>query len=195
MSFFIQNKLLVATNAMTDTRFDHAVIYIAEHNENGATGFVINHPHPNIEFSDLIDQLMALPLESSPPQPLSHWGADNVLVMNGGPVEEGRGFLLHGNDYQTKDTIILNDQLRLSNTVESLKAIAFGKGPADKIFLLGNSGWGTGQLENELRGNCWIVLDYHYDLIFNTAPNEIWEKCLLHNGITPSFLYADMGTA
>lgn len=186
---YLTGKLLLAMPRMGDRRFDNAVIFICAHDENGAMGIVINESIPDMEFKDLISQLK---LESD-----INIDPDNIdlPVMCGGPVEKGRGFLLHSSDFSRADTMRVNKTYGVTGTVDALKQLAAGKGPDDVIFALGYAGWDAGQLEAELQDNAWLVVDSDYDLIFSNDPEEKWNLAIAKLGIDPVMLSGEAGRA
>src|SRR5438105_13704859 len=150
---YLDGQMLIAMPAMRDERFSRSVIYVCAHSSEGAMGIVVNQPAANINFSDLLVQLEVIPatdLIQLPPQ------AGLVKVLKGGPVETGRGFVLHSADFFIEDaTLPIDDGICLTATVDILKAIARGGGPKHAILALGYAGWGPGQLETEIQDNGW----------------------------------------
>lgn len=179
-------KLLLATPQMGDSRFERAVIFICAHDENGAMGLILNQKMPNFGFTNLLEQLG---IEANQDQ------AIKIPVMLGGPVETARGFLLHGTDYKLKDTIAINDNFSVTATLDCLKSVAEGEGPKNSIFMLGYAGWDSGQLEDELKENTWLVADADNTLIFDTQTPQLWEKAVQTLGIEPAFLTIHAGNA
>lgn len=186
---YLTGKLLLAMPGMGDPRFDHAVIFMCGHDENGAMGLTINHTLMGIKLEQLLDQLglmsdIKIDLEKL-----------NIPVMNGGPVDSSRGFLLHRHDFEQKDTIKVNDDFGVTGTIEALKDIAGGKGPKDILFILGYAGWGGGQLEAELHRNAWLVVDPDPDLIFKGEAEDKWNRAVQKLGIDPAMLTGNAGSA
>jgi len=186
---YLTGKLLLAMPSMGDARFAHAVIYICSHDENGAMGLVINDALPGMQFKHLLNELeIASDIEVDP----------NVLktpLMNGGPVDSGRGFLLHSRDFQVKESISMDDDIYISGTLDSLKAMAKGSGPSDKLIMFGYAGWGAGQLDEEIQHNSWLVAEPDSALIFNTNNDEKWQAAVEKLGFDPAMLSADAGRA
>jgi len=185
-SSHLDGKLLIAMPAMGDTRFERAVIYMCAHSDDGAMGLIVNKPAPDLRFSDLLEQLeMKIPDESR-----------QIRVHFGGPVEHGRGFVLHSRDYDSEDsTLHVDDAFGMTATLDILKDISDGKGPENSLLALGYSGWGPGQLEGELQANGWLICDATPQIVFGTGDNTKWEAALASLGISPSFLSASGGTA
>lgn len=180
-----RNCLLVSMPFMHEGAFYKSVIYVCAHNETGAMGIVINQPLPEINFNDLLEQ-MKLPKSQVVVDPVVHFG---------GPVETGRGFVLHSTDFVRADTVRINDRMGITGTIDILRAIADGRGPDKSIFALGYAGWGPGQLEAEMRANAWLTIPADDDLMFHTDLGQKWEKALARLGIDPLTLSADSGHA
>lgn len=186
---YIAGKLLLAMPAMGDFRFEKSVIYMCAHDELGAMGLVINNPLPELDFKDLMDQLKVASGEEFDPKALS------TLVMNGGPVEGARGFLLHSSDFELPDTIKVDDDVSVTGTLDALKDVVTGAGPKDKIFILGYAGWSAGQLDEELQRNAWLIVDADPDIVFHGEPEKKWDMAMKKLGIDPAMLSVTGGTA
>src|SRR5258708_36425138 len=144
-------QMLIAMPAMMDDRFDRSLIYVCAHSSEGAMGIVVNYPAANINFSDLLVKLNVIPAADVIRLPTS---AGGVKVMRGGPVETERGFVLHSADFFIENsTLPIDDGICLTATIDILKAIARGDGPASAILALDYAGWAPGQLETEIQGN------------------------------------------
>lgn len=178
-------QLLVALPGMPDQRFTRAVIYIVTHGPEGTMGIVLNKPLQNIHFADVLQQL-DIPLTEVTP---SH------QVMSGGPVENGRGFVLHDDTYQLPSTLPIENGVSLTSTIDILKALAEGRGPSRSLVALGYAGWQLGQLEEELQGNGWLTVPADPSLIFNTDYEAKWDLALAKVGATPALLSAHTGRA
>ena len=185
--------MLIAMPAMMDVRFSRSLIYVCAHSSEGAMGIVVNHPAPNIDFSDLLVKLDVIPAKDVirlPPQ------ADVVKVMRGGPVETERGFVLHSADYFVENsTLSIDDGICLTATIDILKAIARGAGPASAILALGYAGWAPGQLENEIQGNGWLHCAADSELIFGANIGGKYDKALRKIGIDLAMLSSEAGHA
>ena len=173
---------------MGDPRFHHAVIFMCVHDEKGAMGVCINQPIASINFLTLLDQLGIKADEPLPDR------IKSLPVLAGGPVEDVRGFLLHSSDFNQKDTIIVDDHFSISGTVDSLRAMITAI-PENMLFALGYAGWGAGQLEHELQDNAWMTVPATAELVFNTAPEDMWEKSFATLGVNPAMLSGVSGTA
>lgn len=182
----LKNKLLLAMPALRDDGlFTRSVIYICAHSEDGAMGIVVNQRLPEISFHDLLSQLGLQP-KNLQAEPIVHFG---------GPVESGRGFVLHTTDFLRTDTVRITEKLGITGTIDILKAMAEGNGPAQSIFALGYAGWGPGQLEAELHANAWLILNADEDLVFDRDLSRKWEKGLQQLGIDPTSLSTFSGRA
>lgn len=182
----LDGKLLVAMPSMGDPRFDRSVIYICAHSADGAMGLIVNKPARDLSFRDLLEQM---DIEAQAP-------LDEVAVHYGGPVEHGRGFVLHSRDYGSAEgTLAVDDDIAMTATLDVLEDIALGTGPKRSILALGYAGWGPGQLESEIRANGWLTTEGAADLVF--APNNAskWQAAMDQIGIDPRMLSAEGGTA
>src|SRR5256886_5736764 len=173
---YLDGQMLIAMPAMRDERFLRSVIYVCAHSSEGAMGIVVNQPAANINFSDLLVQLEVIPaadLIQLPPR------AGMVKVLKGGPVETGRGFVLHSADFFIENsTLPIDDGICLTATLDILKAIARGDGPASALLALGYAGWAPGQLETEIQGNGWLHCAADSELIFGSDTGRKYEKDL-----------------
>lgn len=186
---YLAGKLLLAMPSMTDPRFFRSVIFMCAHDENGAMGLVVNNLHRGVEFDNIMEQLGVtsdIEIQDLP---------DNIEIMDGGPVEGTRGFLLHSSDFSQKDTIKIDDQFSVTGTVDALKEVAQGKGPGDKLFMLGHAGWGAGQLEDEIQRNSWLVAEPDPEIIFKALHDEKWFRAMNSIGVDPAMLSATAGSA
>ncbi len=186
---YLTGKLLLATPFMSDKRFHKSVIYMCSHDENGAMGLVINSLLPNVKFEEVLSQLpIKSEIQIDP-------AALNMPVLAGGPVESGRGFLLHSNDFKEDQTITVDKDFCVTGTIEALQAIAEGKGPDDKLFILGYAGWTAGQLDAEIKQNAWLVADPDPALIFKVQNEDKWDKAIASLGFDPGMLSGNAGRA
>jgi len=182
---WLSGRMLVATPGMPDMRFSRSVIYLCSHGPSGSMGLVINRLYGELNFRGLLDQLN---IEMAP-------DARDLPIHFGGPVEPGRGFVLHSSDYSREGTTQIDDKVSLTATVEILKALAEGAGPDRALLALGYAGWGAGQLDAELRTNGWLVAPTDPDIIFNPDVESKWDKALAKIGISPMMLSGDIGHA
>ncbi len=182
----LDGKLLIAMPGMGDPRFDKSLIYMCAHSEDGAMGLIINKPATDLEFTDLLEQLQITPAQSFRP----------IEVHFGGPVEHGRGFVLHSKDYIAEDsTLEVNDEFGMTATLDILEDISQGNGPNACILALGYAGWGPGQLEDEIRSNGWLSCDADAALIFSANNQDKWREAIVSLGIDPRMLSATGGSA
>lgn len=183
---YLTGKLLLAMPLMSDPRFERAVIFMCAHDENGAMGLVINRSLPDISFDRLLDQLdIKSDIEVRLKDP----------VMNGGPVETQRGFLLHSNDFEQDDTIKINERFSVTGTLDALRKVAGGEGPEKRLFILGYAGWGAGQLEKEIQDNVWLVSEPDPSIIFDQNHDAKWGSAVGKMGFDPAMLSGDAGHA
>ena len=170
---------------MSDPRFERTVIYMCAHSADGAMGLVVNKQADEIDFPELLNQLE---IETEGVK-------DPIPVLVGGPVETGRGFVLHSLDYRQDSTLEVSDEVGLTATVDILRSIAEGEGPAHSLLTLGYAGWSAGQLDDEIQANGWLNVTADVSLLFDGALGEKWERAVRKVGIDPSFLSADAGHA
>jgi putative transcriptional regulator len=178
-------QLLVAMPGMQDPRFAKTVIYMCAHNAEGAMGLVVNKIIDSITFPDLLKQLGIEPMNIG----------DKINVHFGGPVETGRGFVLHSPDYRQDGTLIVAGTVALTATIDILRAIAAGGGPKHHLLALGYSGWGPGQLDGEIRANGWLTVPADDDLVFGPDLEVKWNQAMAKIGIDPRMLSASAGSA
>ena len=156
-------------------------------------GLIINHPAHDISFKDLVEQL---DLDLAEDEIEAQASANPIPVNIGGPVDTGRGFVLHSSDYMSEDsTLKISDAFCLTATVDILKALMRGEGPAQALLALGYSGWAPGQLEREIHANGWLSSDADAGLVFDQPIDARYDLALSGIGIDPSFLVSDYGHA
>src|ERR1700723_3138402 len=190
---YLDGQMLIAMPAMMDERFARSLIYVCAHSSEGAMGIIVNHPAPNINFSDLLVKLDVIPAADIIRLP-TRTGV--VKVMRGGPVETERGFVLHSADFFIENsTLPIDDGICLTATIDILKAIAKGEGPASAVLALGYAGWAPGQLENEIQENGWLHCTADADLIFGTDKHGKYAKALKKLGIDLGMLSSEAGHA
>jgi putative transcriptional regulator len=190
---YLDGQVLVAMPTMKDDRFARSVIYLCAHSDEGAMGIVVNQPAPNISFPDLLVQLEVIPSENRIQLPSR---ADTMRVLKGGPVETGRGFVLHSADFFIENsTLSIDNGICLTATLDILKAIAKGQGPSSAVLALGYAGWGPGQLESEIQANGWLNCSADSELIFGTDIDHKYEQAIRKIGIDLSMLSSDAGHA
>lgn len=179
-------KLLIAMPGMGDPRFDHSVVFLCAHSDQGAMGLIVNKQVPDISFADLLQQL-DIPVGS---------GAGERGIFFGGPVEGARGFVLHSRDYDGGGgTMEVDDTFGMTATKDILEAMASGSGPRAALAALGYAGWGPGQLEDELQQNAWLTVEADEAIVYEADNGAKWQKALAKLGIDPLMLSATGGSA
>jgi putative transcriptional regulator len=190
---FLDGQMLIASPGMQDERFARSVIYICAHSSEGAMGIVVNQPAPHISFADLLVKLEVIPESEKIRLPSS---AGDITILKGGPVETERGFVLHTADFFIENsTLPIDEGVCLTATLDILKAIARGDGPASAILALGYAGWSPGQLENELQQNGWLHCAADPELIFGVDIEMKYERAMQKIGIRPGMLSSEIGHA
>jgi putative transcriptional regulator len=190
---YLEGNCLIAMPQMSDTRFEKAVVFLCAHSPEGAMGIVVNKPAKNISFVDLLTQLNVVDEENAIRLPET---ARRVPVRSGGPVETGRGFVLHTPDFILKEaTLVTASDVCLTATVEILRAIARGSGPSQALLALGYAGWAPGQLENEISNNGWLHVEADHELLFDPALDGKYERAIAKLGFDPMLLSATAGHA
>src|SRR6202049_3150178 len=183
---YLDGQMLIAMPSMRDERFSRSVIYVCAHSSEGAMGIIVNQVAANVNFPDLLVQLEVIPAADLIQLPQR---AGTVKVLKGGPVETGRGFVLHSSDFFIEDsTLPIDDGICLTATLDILKAIARGNGPQSAVLALGYAGWAPGQLESEIQENGWLHCDAHAELIFGADADRKYPLALRKIGIDPSML-------
>jgi putative transcriptional regulator len=185
---FLSGKLLLAMPGMSDPRFERAVIAMCMHDENGAIGIGIGHKRAGISFRALLRQLDIEPGE-----------APDCAVHHGGPVEPGRGFILHSTDWGGEDSVQVNGEkgavFAMTGTIDVLRAIAESRGPSRWIAALGYAGWDEGQLEGEMTRHGWFAARTEPKILFDTPTDERWAASFKAEGIDPRLLGTETGAA
>lgn len=182
----LSGKLLIAMPGMGDTRFDKSVIFLCAHSEDGAMGLIVNKPAPDLSFDTLLEQLE---IGRSP-------HTRDIRVHFGGPVEHGRGFVLHSSDYgANSSTLEVDESFGMTATLDILEDIARGEGPQEALLALGYAGWGPGQLEEEIQQNGWLVADADASVVFARDDATKWVAALKGLGIDPMLLSGAAGRA
>ena len=185
---FLTGKLLLAMPGMGDPRFERAVIAMCAHDENGAVGIGIGHKRAGLKLRGLLTQLGIDPGE-----------APDRAVHHGGPVEPGRGFVLHSADWGGQDSLHVagpsGELFAMTGTLDVLKAIAEGKGPSRWLVALGYAGWGEGQLDEEMTRHGWLAAEGDSTILFDTPADERWAAAFQKEGIDPRLLVSETGAA
>jgi putative transcriptional regulator len=190
---YLDGQLLLAMPSMSDPRFHKAVIYLCAHSADGAMGIVVNQRASHITFAKLLEQLDIVPARNEGSIQIT---VEEMTVHTGGPVESGRGFVLHTTDYFSDDsTLAIDDSISLTATNDILRAIASGTGPDRSLLALGYAGWAPGQLEHEIQSNGWLICPADADLVFDPAIENKYDRAMAKIGVHPSFLVSDAGHA
>ena len=182
----LTGKLLIAMPGMGDPRFERSVVFMCAHSDDGGMGLIINKPTQDVTLSQLLEQLSIQPRSD----------VRGAAVHYGGPVEQGRGFVLHSPDYTSAVTTLqVCDRFSMTATLDVLEEIAAGQGPHARLLMLGYAGWGPGQLEGEIVRNGWLTCDATPDLVFNTPDMNKWEAALASIGVPALALSGEGGRA
>jgi putative transcriptional regulator len=181
---FLTGKLLIAMPSMQDPWFERSVVYLCAHSEEWAMGLVLNRLVESLSFPDLLEQLG---IELATAQP--------IQVHFGGPVETGRGFVLHSTEYLQDSSLQIDDTVALTATVDILRDIARGRGPRQHLLALGYAGWGPGQLDQEIQANGWLIVDPDETLLFDADLGGKWQKAVDKLGLDVGQLSAAAGHA
>lgn len=182
----LTGKLLIAMPGMGDPRFVHSVVFLCAHSPEGAMGLIVNKPTQELRLRHLLDQLSIRKSREAP----------DIPVHFGGPVEHGRGFVLHEQGYHSAvSTLDVNRDFAMTATLDILEDMAAGRGPGRAILALGYAGWGPGQLESELAQNGWLTVDADPDLVFGRPDPDKWQAALGRLGVSALMLSSDAGHA
>lgn len=181
----LTGQLLIAMPGMNTSHFVQTVIYLCAHTADGAMGLVVNRPLAAPSFDDLLQQLDVAPV---PP-------ARRIELFRGGPVDSARGFVLHTTDWTGDGSLLVDDGVALTASLDVLKVIAEGGGPARGLLALGYAGWGPGQLDEEMTRHGWFAARSDHDLLFDTPADERWAAAFAKEGIDPRLLVSETGLA
>ena len=171
---WLTGRVLVASENMPDPRFQETVIYLVDHDENGAFGLVVNKPISTGPIEGLLDRL-GIDLDD---EDLGALRGGSITLQYGGPVQPEIGFLLHSAEYAIRGTRVLSGAFALTTNLEALIDVAFGYGPRRSLLIFGYSGWGPSQLESELARGDWAVIDADPDLVLGTDHESKWRRSL-----------------
>jgi len=181
----LAGQLLIAMPHMQDPNFSGSLICLCAHSAEGAMGLILNQPIPKLTFEALLQQIGVAPL---PP-------ARSIRLVNGGPVEEGRGFVLHSAEWTAHGSLSVAGDFALTASLDILKAIAEGGGPRQGLLALGYAGWGAGQLDREIARNDWLHVAPDEDLIFGGEDATRWRRALAKLKVDPLLLAGQAGRA
>ena len=188
---YLNNQFLVAMPSMRDDRFARSVIYICAHSEEGAMGLMINQIQPML-FPDLLVQIGLLNEQEAIRLPRT---TREFAMLNGGPVDRSRGFVLHSDDYMVESSLPVAEDVCLTATVDILRAISAGRGPRQALMALGYSGWGAGQLEREIAENGWLTCPASLELLFDPDVGHKYDRILASLGVDLAHLSTAAGHA
>ncbi len=189
----LEGQFLIAMPSMADSRFEHSVIYLCSHSEQGAMGLVVNQIARHLSLEELLKQLDIVNDDNEIRLPAS---VRDMNVHKGGPVEVERGFVLHSDDFMlNQSTLAIDNGICLTATLEILRALAQGAGPAQAMLALGYAGWAPGQLETEIQANGWLTAPADPDILFDAHSESKWRRALASLGIDPAMLFSDAGHA
>ncbi|MCC7427231.1 MAG: YqgE/AlgH family protein [Alphaproteobacteria bacterium] len=181
----LAGQFLIAMPSMGDPRFARSLVYICLHSEEGALGIIVNRALEGLSFEELLRQLN---IEPVPP-------GRSIRMHRGGPVEAGRGFVLHSADWVQESSLRVSRAVALTASVEILKEIAQGRGPERGILALGYAGWGPGQLDREIQENAWLSAPADAALLFDGGLETKWQRALAKIGVDPALLSGAAGHA
>lgn len=184
-SYNLTGHFLIAMPSLNDSFFNQAVTYICEHDEAGSFGLIINQ-QSEIHLKQVIKEMK---IESG-----SNYDEEQSIFI-GGPVDQGRGFILHRPTGNWSSSLIVNDHVALTTSKDILQAIANNEGPEDCIVALGYAGWAAGQLEQEMADNTWLSCPADEQIIFNTPVEERWKAAAKLIGVDLSLMSNDAGHA
>lgn len=183
---FLDGQLLIAMPGMGDKRFERSVIFLCAHSAEGAMGLIVNKPSDDLSFTELLTQLKIEP----------EVDVKSIRVHVGGPVEHGRGFVLHTAEYSVEESSLsISGAFSMTATIDILQDIARGAGPERHLLALGYAGWGPGQLESEIQANGWLTAPASADIVFDRTDPEKWGAALRSISIDPRLLSTEGGRA
>jgi len=179
----LSNKLLIAVPGMCDDSFEKSVVYVCSNSKkDGSLGWVLNKKAP-IQFESVLSQLGITAMTHN-----------ERSVLWGGPVDPIRGFILHSADFKGTDTTVLSDNISLTVSVDVLSKIANNEGPKESLVFLGYSSWAAGQLELEIAGNSWLVMDADSRFLFECPAESKWKKAFDLMGVNPAMFSSEQGS-
>ena len=179
----LTGQFLISMPSLEDERFEKTVIYMCAHSKDGAMGIIINKKIDYDLYPDLLEQLgIDKPMLNK-----------KLLIRYGGPVESGRGFVLHSDEVIQKETLAISKGIALTSTSEFFDDLSKGNGPKNSILALGYAGWGAGQIELELASNSWMVLEADSNFIFDESVNNKWKDAYKLLGVDPNKLSYNSG--
>lgn len=181
----LKNSFLIAMPSLKDLQFFHSVIYICEHNEQGAIGVIINQP------LDMALEEVFFQLGISADNP----AIAKKTVFSGGPIHRERGFIFHSAGTHWESTVEISQEISLTTSPDILHAIAENKGPNDFLVALGYSYWKAWQLENELSANAWLYGPASAEILFHLPIEQRWRAAAALLGVDTDKLSDEIGHA
>ena len=181
---YLSGRILLAMPGMFDRRFARSVNVMCRHDENGALGIDVGHLRDGVRLHAILKELGIEP-----------GVAPDCAIHHGGPVEPGRGFVLHSTDWTGADTIEVQPIGAMSASLDILRAIAEGRGPSHWLVALGYAGWGPGQLEGEMQRHGWYAAQGNAAVLFETGVEGRWMATWRAEGIDPAQLSPETGRA
>jgi putative transcriptional regulator len=179
-----QHQFLIAMPNLVDINFFHSVVYLCLHTDEGAMGLMINRPLLDIDLGQVMEQMDILVVDDK---------INHLPVLLGGPVQPERGFVLHTHEKSWESTMPTGKNLAITSSQDILQAIANGAGPQQYLVFLGYSGWGAGEIENELMNNDWLISPAMSDIIFELPFDQRWKSAVKILGIETSQISRDVG--
>jgi len=181
----LTGQIIVSMPSLRDERFFKTVIYMCAHSSEGSMGIILNKKIDYDLYPDLLEQLgIDKPLENK-----------KLLVRYGGPVESGRGFVLHSDDIIRQESLNIDKGVALTGTAEFFEDLVKGKGPKNSILALGYAGWGPGQLEKEIIQDSWMPVSVESSFLFDDEVSKKWNEAYKLLGIDPNNLSFQSGNA
>ncbi|MEI9906129.1 MAG: YqgE/AlgH family protein [Asticcacaulis sp.] len=193
-----QGHVLIAMPGLAGEPFEHSVVYLCQHDEDHAMGLILNQPINGLNFARMMKELGIAN---------GNHDLDGQKIFRGGPVQNDRGFVLHSLDYKLDEATLplggpfinlpdgAEQGVGLTASRDILVDLSAGSGPAHALIALGYAGWGSGQLENEIGANAWLIAPASQELLFGGDPEHMWKRALASIGIDPAHLSGTAGTA
>lgn len=182
----LQNYFLLAMPGLGDLNFNHSVVYVCAHNEEGSMGMVVNSPLADITLSEVLEQMN---IDTDRDE------VNSLPVYRGGPVQPERGFILHRPDKTWQSTLLSGDGVAVTSSQDILQSMAKGEGPKEVMIVLGYAGWGAGQLEQEVAQNLWLIVPAKPEILFDTPSQQRWNAAASLLGVSLAHLTDQTGHA
>ncbi|MDX8389967.1 MAG: YqgE/AlgH family protein [Mariprofundaceae bacterium] len=175
----LKGRLLLATPSLRDPSFHHTAILLCHQDQEGSMGLIINKEHGLMLVEVLKDLNFQAPIET------------DVAILDGGPIDSFRGFILHDNNYLYESTLCINADIHLTTSRDILEQLANGSGPDQFLFVLGYAGWQAGQLEQEIHQNDWLIADSSAHILFETPTESRWMAAANALGISKGAILSE----